>query len=251
MFITKAIAKNTKITDKPNEDFVICDSKKNIFILLDGVSRDQVNGKYPNPSPAKEAAELLGDSIYEQLCSFSNSSNGELLLKDIKKAIMHSNALIAEYNNQNNLDFLSGAVGLVAVLNDNMLCCCYIGDCSGRIIRGNKITLFTEMQTERINKHKKDYSTYEIRNVICNNPDHPLSYGVLNGDSRAELFIRSKLIQLYPQDHIILASDGLEPFLSTANIEILKSNCANMLLHMAIDKNNILQDDRSIIKIVV
>lgn len=250
MLITKAVAKNTKITDKPNEDFVICDSKKNIFILLDGVSRDKVNGKYPNPSPAKEVAELLGGSIYEQICSFSILNNGKLFLKDIKKAIMRSNALVAEYNNQNHFDFPSGAVGIVAILSDAMLCCCYIGDCSGRIIRGNKITLFTEMQTERINKHKKDYSTYEIRNVICNNPNHPLSYGVLNGDSRAEFFIRSKLIQLYPRDHIILASDGLEPFLSTANIEILKSNCANILLQMAIEKNNILQDDRSLIKIV-
>lgn len=37
--------KNTKMYEKPNEDFVLCDNERNIFILLDGVSRDKVNGE--------------------------------------------------------------------------------------------------------------------------------------------------------------------------------------------------------------
>ena len=249
MYVTSDIIRNTKFVDKPNEDFIICDSKNNIFILLDGVSRDRENGKYPNPSPAKEVSELLGTQIH--LGIYSALSDSMDILKIIKDSILESNRLVANYNIKNELSFFAGAVGIIAVLKDYKFYFCYIGDCSGRLIRESKIILFTEIQTDEINKHKKEYSSYEIRHVICNNPSHPYSYGVLNGNSHAEFFLRSGVLQVYPQDHIILSSDGLEPFLSKLNSKKLQANCAEQLLQMAIIENNINQDDRSIIKIII
>lgn len=46
--ISYGTLKNTKQQDKPNEDLVFGDLDRNIFILLDGVSRDTINGKYPS-----------------------------------------------------------------------------------------------------------------------------------------------------------------------------------------------------------
>lgn len=63
--------------------------------------------------------------------------------------------------------------------------------------------------------------------------------------------MKSGVLDLYPQDHIILSSDGLEPFLSKLNSKIMQTNCAEQLLQMAIADNDINQDDRSIIKITI
>lgn len=186
MYVTSDIIRNTKFADKPNEDFIICDSKNNIFILLDGVSRDRENGKYPNPSPAKEVSELLGTHIYLRICSELSDSTD--ILEKIRGSIIESNRLVANYNIKHDFSFFAGTVGIIAVLKDYKLYYCYIGDCSGRLVRGNRIILFTEMQTAEINKHKKEYSSYEIRHIICNNPTHPYSYGVLDGNSHAEFF---------------------------------------------------------------
>ena len=249
MYVTSDIIQNTKFVDKPNEDFIICDSENNIFILLDGVSRDRKNGRYPSPSPAKEVAELLGTQIYLGINSALSDSVD--ILGTIKDSIIKSNRLVANYNIEHKFSFFAGAVGIFSVLKDYKLYYCYIGDCSGRLIRGSKIILFTEVQTDEINRHKNEYSSYEIRHVICNNPSHPYSYGVLNGNGHAEFFLKSGVLQVYPQDHIILSSDGLEPFLSKLSAKKMQANCAEKLLQMAIVENNINQDDRSIIKITI
>mgnify|MGYP003305481678 CR=1 FL=1 len=247
MKITYKTIKNTKQIDKPNEDIVFCDLDKKIFILLDGVSRDNINGKYPNPSPAAEVANILKNEIYKNLLLIDEKNDN--ILNAIFTSLKNANNEVRLYNESANLQFASGAVGIVAMIDKEMFYYAYIGDCYGRLIYKDKSITFTECQTKKISQHKKEYTSYEIREIICNNIEHPYAYGVLNGDERACQFIVLDKINLSKVKQIILSSDGMEDFLSKCSVNLLKSNNAVELLERAIVDNNEKQDDRTIIKI--
>ena len=44
--VETATKKNTKEFDKPNEDYFLVDRNNGIFIILDGVTRDKIDGIY-------------------------------------------------------------------------------------------------------------------------------------------------------------------------------------------------------------
>lgn len=247
MVVTYKTIKNTKQTDKPNEDAVLCDKDKNIYILLDGVSRDNENGKYPFPSPAVIAVNILIENIYAELKN--TDMNNSDILDSIKHAIQIGNDKLKIFNENNKISFPAGAVGIVAVIQREKLYYGYIGDCYGRLIYANTVQIFTKCQTELISKHKKQFTTYEIREIICNNIDHPYSYGVLNGDKRAMNFVKRGEINLSEVEQIILASDGMENYLSICSLELLKEKSASDLVDEAVAINGNAQDDRTIIKI--
>ncbi len=248
MKVTSHTIKNTKRKDKPNEDYVFFDFKKNIFILLDGVTRDIENDKYPNPSPAVEAVNILKKEIYNNLKNYIFSKNIIIQMQD---AISMANKKLKIYNDKYNLDFNAGAVGIVAVIFNNKFYYAYIGDCYGRIIYKNEISFFTECQTKLISIHKKEFTSLEIRNEICNNISHPYGYGVLNGDNNALQFLCSGEIELTNVKYIILSSDGMEPFLSKCNIDLIKNQTALQLANNSQQYNNINQDDKTILKIEI
>lgn len=202
--------KNTKIYDKPNEDYVLCDDKRNIYILLDGVSRDKINGKYPSPSPAREVSKLFAKEVYDYL----KKNNEQYGLELIKEAFIKGNNAIEHYNIKYDYsDFLPGTVGIVCVIENDRLYYGYIGDCYGRIIQIHKIKMFTKCQTEQIAIHKKEFSSKTIRNEICNNVKNPYGYGVLTGQKDALDFLVLGEFNLDNVDMVFLSSDGMEPFL--------------------------------------
>lgn len=203
--------KNTKIYDKPNEDFVLCDDERNIYILLDGVSRDKVNGKYPHPSPAREVSELFAIEAYNYL----KKNIRQYGLEKIKESFIKGNEAIERYNIKYNNDFLPGTVGIICVVDKDRLFYGYIGDCYGRLIRNNEIVMFTKCQTEKIAIHRKEFSSSEIRNRICNNIKHPYSYGVLTGQKEALDFVVLGEYSLNNVDMVFLSSDGMESFLGS------------------------------------
>lgn len=147
------------------------------------------------------------------------------------------------------MSFAAGTVGIVAIIQNNNLYYAYIGDCYGRLVYGDKIIIFTKCQTKLINEHKKEFTSYEIREIICNNNTHPYAYGVLNGDKRAVNFINSGRINISDVNQVILTSDGLEDFLLRCSSKILIDKDVDFLIKEAQLYNNVSQDDRSILKI--
>ena len=91
-----------------------------------------------------------------------------------------------------------------------------------------RLFIFTKCQTEKIAKHKKEFSAYEIRNEICNNKFHPYSYGVLNGDFRAINFVNNGTIDILNNSKIIICSDGFS--------DIVKNVSGKKLYQMTIDQ---------------
>ena len=218
--------KNSRGLDKPNEDSVYIDNERNIVIVLDGVSRDRENGIYPNPSPAAIVTEIIRNSCVEYLEENMEHSSNTLSL--LEKSMIYANDKVKLFNNENNLDFAPGAVGIVGLISKQVFYYAFIGDCYGRVISNGEVSVFTECQTEEIAKHKGQYTAREIRNYICNNPDHPCGYGVLNGVDTARCFIRTGQISEY--DRIILSSDGPEHYLNGCDVAKLLNNTYESLL---------------------
>lgn len=235
--------KNTKIYDKPNEDFVLCDDERNIYILLDGVSRDKIDGKYPNPSPSKEISELFAKEVYDYL----KKNNEQYALENIRNAFIKGNEAIERYNVNNNYwDFLPGTVGIVCIIDKDRLYYGYIGDCYGRLVQKDEIVMFTKCQTEKIAIHKKEFSPKEIRNEICNNVKSPYGYGVLTGQEEALDFVVLGEYSLNNVDMVLLSSDGMEPFLGRLSRKDFVNKDAKYYL-----KNSVKEKDREDDKAVI
>lgn len=199
--------KNSKSIDKPNEDYCLCDDKAGIYLLVDGVSRDKINGVYPNPSPALDVSKKFVKSVYEYILTRVDDNTD--IINELHNAIKYGNDEIKKYNCKKQWinNFFPGTVGIITIIRRYKLFIAYIGDCYGLIVNTDKC-IFTKCQTENIAKHKEEFTAYEIRNKICNNKSHPYSYGVLNGDNRALDFVNYEVIDLKKGDKILICSDG-------------------------------------------
>lgn len=96
MKVTYNTIKNTRQLDKPNEDIVFCDIDKSLFILLDGVSRDNEGGQYPNPSPAVDVDEIAIEEIKNNINLIDLQDNN--ILDVILMALQKANDKIRIYN---------------------------------------------------------------------------------------------------------------------------------------------------------
>lgn len=121
MIVSYGTLKNTEQKDKPNEDLVFYDLYRKIFILLDGVSRDNINGKYPYPSPAVDIVEIIKSSIFFELSKRLQKDNNNVV-----NAILKANGKVKEYNKTHNLRFPAGAVGIVGVIDKDIFYYSYI-----------------------------------------------------------------------------------------------------------------------------
>lgn len=235
--------KNTKSEDKPNEDYVFFNQELTIGMLLDGVSRDKEAGKYPIPSPSAIATKIFADSVLNNGKNYS-----EIGLDCLQNMISCANKDVQTYNGQLKHRFPAGTVGIVFSINKNVFHYAYIGDSYAAIIRGDSRRVFTECQTAEVIKHKREYTSDEIRFDICNHISHPCGYGVWDGNPDAMDFVKYGSIQLHLGDVIFLYSDGLcDEFSSKSNIEIVRGN-VNDLFSDCPENGN---DDRTCLKICV
>lgn len=228
--------KNEKGFDRPNEDFIFI--KENLFILCDGVSRDRTNGIYETPSKARIVSELFANSVYE----FSKEKDfDENFLKD---AFIYGNQKIKKYNDINyHGNFLPGTVCVAVILVNNKLFFSYIGDCLG-IIKDKEIITFTSCQTLKIREYSSIINKDIIRNDICNNISHPLSYGVLDGRIGAVPFIKRGKIDIENKDFtVILGSDGIEEIINNLDYKDFDTISAKNL----VNRKTSSIDDKSVI----
>lgn len=238
-----ATKRNTKAFNKPNEDYAFADGDNCIFIIMDGVSRDKINGVYPNPSPAFEVSKLFIETGYNYIKD--NLEEGGDYLQIIEEAFKRGNNAICEFNNSYVGNFLPGTVGIIAIIRDKNLYYGYIGDCLGILVKEQMIVEFTICQTKYIHEHIKEFTAEQIRNEICNNIDHPYSYGVLDGREGAMDFIITGEMSLDKCKGILLLTDGVEEIVKQMPVEELLNTTAKELL----DKNVHIKssDDKTII----
>lgn len=244
-----AISQNRLGYPKPFEDYLLIDSESKIFIILDGVSRDKVNGPYPNPSSSFEVSRIFAEEVLRIL------KRAELL-NDVKywlkQAVLEGNKRIKDYNNRTRWDFLPGTVGIISVVIDSKFYYVFVGDCSGRILHKGKTRLLTYSQTKLIKRHKSEFSADEIRNVICNNKNHPYGYGVFTGEAGVMDFLEFGAKPLHKGDLILLATDGLDKLLNSKRFQMTYSISAKDLVTKAEEleeKKALKSDDKAAIVI--
>ena len=214
IYFTQFTQKNTILKDKPNEDYILIDEIKKIYIILDGVTRDMIKGRYPNPSPSEKVTHLISNSIYEYIKNnMRYSQSHEDIENLLMKSIEFGNNNIREFTTDKQFDFMPGAVGIASMIVDETFYYAYIGDCIGLKISENNSIIFTEKQTDLIQKFKPYFTQRAIREEICNNPNHPYAYGVINGDEKAIAFVKTGYFKLDKNVQIILATDGMESYL--------------------------------------
>jgi serine/threonine protein phosphatase PrpC len=237
---------------KPNEDYVVVDSENEIFIVLDGVSRDRIEGQYPHPSPALDVTRIFAEKAHASIIATRNLYDPKTSLI---RAAEQGNKGIRDYNSRQEWDFLPGTVGIVCMIVDNRLHYVYVGDCLGYVIRQGTRKQFTYPQTRPIKEHVSEFSADEIRNVICNNKEHPYGYGVFTGDERVLDFLEYGQEALYKGDIIILATDGMNNLFNSAGLHFDLPLSAKELIRRAedIERTEALPkaDDKAVIVIEV
>lgn len=204
-FIMKgATAKNTCYADKPDEDYFFFDEASGFAMILDGVTRDRENGIYPNPSPACRACNAFAEAAQAVLLNKSDASP----IARLKAAAYAGNEAVALANEGFSSPFLPGTVGVLTLFSENKLYYAYIGDSNGILISNGTMSYFTEPQTAEVHRHRKEFTSDEIRTVICNNPSHPCGYGVWNGMPSSAEFLRVGELPLSVGDKVFLCTDG-------------------------------------------
>lgn len=241
---------NSRNINKPNEDFYLCDDLHGIYIVVDGVSRDKINGIYPLPSPSKIVSEVFVDIVYDFICKGLNSNDAENIGQLLTNAIRAGNEEINKYNNRFiwEENFLPGTVGIISVVYRKRYYYAYIGDCIGLLLNGKK-SFFTASQTHNISIHKHEYTAKEIRNTICNNRLHKYGYGVLNGDEKALDFVVSGQLELSGIQKIFLGTDGISSKLLKLDAKELSVLSVNDIMNM--DESQYNTDDKTLIEVEV
>lgn len=234
--------RNTKCADKPNEDFVAYSKNYNFGMILDGVSRDRENGAYPNPSPASQVNYIFSEKIMSE---YPNTKVRGI--QKIYDLILKGNNELGKYNYTLKHRFPAGTVGIVFTIEDTFFNYGYIGDCYAMIIRDNNRRIFTECQTDMISRHKREYSSDEIRFDICNHVNHPCGYGVWDGNHNAMDFVKFGSIKIKKGDVILMYTDGMHLEVKNKSIYEL-TKCLLNELFMDYEDG---MDDRSCIRITV
>ena len=245
IYSTGISLKNNKPFNKPNEDYYLIDNNNLIYIVVDGVSRDKINGVYPQNSLSKTVSTLFTSFAYNYIKNnLQKCKNKEQLLFD---AISYGNKEVNKFNTNNyEGDFLPGTVGVVSLIYNSIFYFAYIGDCLGIAISKDKIISFTEPQTAKIRIHIKEFTVSEVRNVICNNIQHPYSYGVINGSSGADNFIKTGNFSIEDFNYIYLYSDGFEKYINQQSPDrLLNLNIKNF----NINNDYLSDDDKTIVQI--
>lgn len=235
--------KNTKSAKKPNEDLALYNEKAHIGMLLDGVSRDKENGMYPVPSPSAVATKLFSDEVQKL-----GDHHKEIGLGVMEEIVFGANQKLNEYNEQLQHRFPAGTVGIVFSIYGDLFHYAYIGDCYAAVIRGDARRIFTECQTCNVMKHKKEYTSDEIRFDICNHVSHPCGYGVWDGNPGAMDFVKYGTIKINEGDVIFLYSDGLEKEVAALSNSELARKPVNVLFTDHPANGN---DDRTCLRITI
>ena len=226
--VSYATTQNTRDFPKPNEDYILADAEKGIFILLDGITR--VHSEYTEGcgSAAMDASRLFAQEVYIHLIS-GEMTDPEAALRE---AILLANRKLLDIRSRKSLDawvFYPGTLGIIAILQNNRLYYACAGDCLGVLLRGSSRICFGEQQTIKAVElyHPSKRERYE---KYCNHPENPLSYAIFNGDASLEEGLEAAWLDLHPGDRICLASDGAAHILRYEKPGVLRTLDAAGLL---------------------
>jgi len=226
MEITAFTKHNPKYKDlnHPEEDsfkYSINEGGRVIVAVADGITRDRIVGSYPNPSPAKKAADLFCNSFLAYI------RNRTLKDSSIKDAFRYGNRNIwRQLNNDRKVDYLendfAGCVASGGVIENGKLHWGFITDCGVCVFdKYGKLKFRTpdegpnskgDIKEEVEKKYNTSFKEAKGRKITRseyrNNVNNPLAYGALTGEDSGMNYVRTGEIGLEKEDRVIFYSDG-------------------------------------------
>ena len=194
---------------KPNEDRLIVDNERGIYIVLDGITRPHSEyRRHPNESMAGEVGDIFLSECYAYIKEHLDSGNPEKILRAATKS---ANEKLDEYRTKKSnvkWDFFPATIGIIALLSGSTLHYLCVGDSMGVLVRGNSKILFgKEFALEAVDmlslSKKERYDHY------CNHPENPLSYSVFNGDDFVAETAEYSFLDIHEGDTVFIATDGI------------------------------------------
>jgi serine/threonine protein phosphatase PrpC len=237
---------------KPNEDYLIVDNRNRIYIICDGVTRNLIDGRYPNPSPSYLAARAFAESVYRNMLLNLYSSNP---FQNLTSAIICGNYRIARLNSEMIKacrKILPGTVCVVAQIIGDKMYYVYLGDCSVWLFRNNKVERITNSQTQKIKQQYNPLVSFTVREDLYNNPKNPFGYGVFTGEEESLYFLEKAITDIQKGDVLMLTTDGMDLIFQSDNLIRLRDHDPTSLidyaekLELELDRSGT-SDDKSII----
>lgn len=219
--------KNLDVNKAESEDAAFEDSKKGIYIALDGITRGPLpkGEEYPFPSPAtwaaKEAAAAMGKVLTEaETMSESTMLEAARAANNALRELNESLGLWA--NNDYLINDLAGTVFSAMAVNRDNVTYAYLGDCRvAKIDTAGNLIWISPDDIAPIRKEFpsiKDVGEQErylrVRRDFRNKPTAPHgSYGALTGEDSAIHYIKTGTLPYEKGETILVCSDGITWFL--------------------------------------
>ncbi|MDP3685705.1 MAG: hypothetical protein Q8R32_02640 [bacterium] len=226
--------------ERPFEDAFLADEERGMFLVADGVTRTPGPQGYPNPSPAREAADALLHAVHATLRDLPFAP------ESFVEACRIGNQRIRELNEQlgfwNHTDYLerdlAGAVFAGAWLRDDELLWAVLADCGvAALLPTGTMAWETADQLVPVRQHFPKPSTreerfetspraIEVRRDFRNKPSRGLdrTYGVFTGEDEALQYLETGSRTLSLGETMLVFTDGIRPFFSDAEFRSLLCN---------------------------
>lgn len=256
---------NVSQNPHPQEDAMLIDSVNNVYVVLDGITRQE--GYESDYSAAQkftnEFLKIFGESIA------SNMKNGVKNVAEILRKTLVKSSEVAYKTLQKDktyLDNLSGAkalalrkqkyfepagcVGAVAVIENGTLYYGHVGDSGIVLIRDGQIIALTRPQTRYAFKIDNAESNRKLLyDRYVNKPENEHGYGVINGNTDVSHFFKVASIKLNPDDVIYLMTDGIHDYFVDRYDESFNAMSISAIFEKQRKSSPLKLDDRTMIRI--
>lgn len=261
---TVLIDKNVSDNVHPQEDAYIFDETNNLYVVADGITRQE--GYVSDYSlSAKFTAEFLKifEKSFNENMKLGVKNYAEILHKifvksseSAKESLLHDKKYCQALSDQKALAVKnqkyfepSGCVSAVALIDNGTLYYGHVGDCGIVLIRNGQVITLTRSQTDyafKIDKAEKDRKL--LYDKYVNNPSNEHGYGVVNGDAGVSSFFFAASFKLLPGDVVYVMTDGIKDFLTERFVSGFNDLDLQEIFDMQKESSFSL-DDRTAIKI--
>lgn len=245
----------------PQEDSLLADENKGIFLVADGVTRTAGGAGYPRPSPAKIAADRLLATVHRELAKTAYTED------NFRAACRVGNEEVRRVNQElglwENCDWLekdlAGAVFAGLLVRNTDFVWGFLTDCGvARLSPQGEILWITPDRLKPVRRYfppppKTKERQITIRRDFRNQPAAGLerTYGVFTGEDNAMPYLEIGTQSYNPSDVLLVYSDGVRHLIDQPDFRalLLHSNAAALEKYIRQPAHCPHPDDKTIIVI--